>query len=477
MNGAVDLLVIGGGIVGSCVARDAAMRGLSALLVERNDFASGTSGNSSRLLHGGIRYLSQGRIGLVREASREKVVLGRVAPHLVEPLAFVYPAGSSSGHSRWQLAVGVWLYDRLCRGQNYGPSKTMGLAALKDRVPGLDAAGVTGAVRYYDALTQDARLVIDHLRSAAAHGATARNYTTFVDASRSGDAWVCAIRDEETGQSERVNARAIVNAAGPWSGDVPHSRVKLRPTKGVHLVIDHARLPVTDAVVMAEGQRILFAIPWGERTFLGTTDTDVEDLQAPVHCEPADRDYILEVVNRWFPNLNLSPSDVRSTWAGLRPLVADRHGNPSDISRRHEITSPEPGWWDVAGGKLTTCRLMAEQTVDRVAKHLGGAFETCRTAHEPLLPDHTTDHSGVLPPPVSEELVQHICREEWVGHLDDLLIRRTSWAFYHDDLPALVERVAPAAAAALQWSDDRRHQECARFLARWVSNCATPQAS
>lgn len=450
----VDVLVIGGGIVGAGVARDAALRGLNAALVEQRDFAAGTSSRSSRLLHGGIRYLAQGRVGLVLEASREKRVIGKIAPHLAQPLAFIFPGRKGSSWVLWQLAIGVKLYDALCGMRNFGRSSVFGKKKTQEVLQGISPDRLTGAVRYFDALTNDARLVIDTIRSAAQHGATAINYTRLTAASRRGDAWQCMLEDVETGSTIEVQARTVVNATGPWSDKLPHSHTSLRLTKGVHLVIDRDRLPVPDAVVMAEGDRILFAIPWGERVILGTTDTDYQGPLTEPSCDDDDIKYVLDVTNATFPDARLTKADLVSTWSGLRPLVADKNGNPSDISRRHEVRMHEPGWWDVTGGKLTTYRLMAEETVSAIAKHLGHGKRKCETAEQPLLaPAETSGISGILPPPVREKLVRHYCRNEWARHLDDLMIRRTSWRHYRHDHVEVAGQVAQWMAVELGWDE------------------------
>lgn len=427
------VLVVGGGIVGSGVARDLAMRGIKVMLVEQNDFASGTSSRSSRLLHGGLRYLAQGRVRLVREASREKMTIHRIAPHLAQPLPFVLPTYKGNRDwVRWQLRIGVKLYDLLCGKGNFGKSRGFDSAAMRELLPGVNRDQLNGGVRYFDALTNDARLVLDTLRSAASHGASVRNYTSLTFASRRGDVWECELQDRTTGKTTRVAPAAVVNAAGPWADKLKPSSVKLRLSKGVHLVVDRQRLNVPDAIVMTDGKRILFAIPWGERVILGTTDTDYTgDLENPA-CEPADLAYILKITNRTFPSASLTAEDVIATWAGLRPLIADPSGSPSDISREHEIHMPHPGWFDVAGGKLTTYRLMAEQAVDRIVNFLAlKNAGPCRTAAEPLLPESQTAYSAVVPPAVSREAVEHYCRNEWAVHLDDVMVRRSSWAYYH----------------------------------------------
>jgi glycerol-3-phosphate dehydrogenase len=474
----LDVLIVGGGIVGAGVARDAAMRGLRTGLVEQHDFASGTSSRSSRLLHGGMRYLAQGRVLLVREASKEKTILRRIAPHLAQPLEFIFPTRKASGWPRWKLGVGVRIYDLLCGVGQGGGSGSMGVDEALSRLPGLNPQRLTGAVRYYDALTNDARLVLDSLRSAANHGAIACNYTRLIDAKPEAAGWRCELADLRTERRHVVHTRSIVNATGPWSDRIPHSSTSLRLTKGVHLVIDRKRLPVEDAVVLAEGSRILFVIPWGERIILGTTDTDYRGPLDEPPCNDEDVAYILNVVNDGFPGAKLTPADLISTWSGLRPLVADPHGNPSDISRRHKITMSNPGWWDVTGGKLTTYRVMAEETVDSIAAFLGARTVPCQTATTPLVDmwtslseagnseprrDSSTWLSGILPPPVSATAVSHYCRVESARHLDDVMIRRTSWRHYHRNHLELAANVADWMASELGWTPADRAAELERY--------------
>ena len=463
-DGVLDLLVVGGGIVGAGVVRDAAIRGLRTGLIDQADFAFGTSSRSSRLLHGGLRYLSQGRLPQVRQASGEKQILQRIAPHLAEPLAFVFPTRRRTHWPRWKLRLGVGLYELLSGARFLSECGALSPAQTLGAVPGLSTRDLTGAVRYYDAFTNDARLVLDTLRSAARHGATVRNYVRLDAADPARDAWRCAARDSETGDRLEIQARCIVNATGPWSDRIPHSRTRLRLTKGVHLVVDRARLGLSSALVMPEGRRILFAIPWGQRVILGTTDTDYDGpLERPT-CDPDDMKYVLNVTNEAFDGLNLGSADVISTWAGLRPLVADRKGRPSDISRRHEIHMGEPGWIDVTGGKLTTYRLMAAETVDRIVRYLGGARERCRTADSALLaPEEATGLSAVVPPDVQERAVEHYCRHEWARHLDDVMIRRTGWRHYHRDHQSVAARVAGWMAQALGWDPATRDRELRRY--------------
>jgi glycerol-3-phosphate dehydrogenase len=515
-DGPLDVLIIGGGIVGAGIARDAAMRGLRVGLVEQHDFAFGTSSRSSRLLHGGLRYLAQGRIGLVHEASVEKKIIHHIAPHLADPLPFIFPTYRGNRNwVLWQLKIGVKIYDLLCGGRNLGRSTWLSQAEVLRGVPGLSQTGLKGAVRYFDGFTNDARLTIDTLRSAAKSGACVLNYCRFKGAARSED-WQCEVEDRLAEKSFPVRARAVVNATGPWADGLPHSRVKLRLTKGIHLVVDKGRLPVTETVVMTEGKRILFAIPWGERTILGTTDTDYTGPLDDVRADATDLSYVLQITNQFFPGAKLAEADVISAWAGLRPLVADPSGKPSDISRAHEIHTPEPGWWDVAGGKLTTYRLMGEQTVDQIIKELrmateqptrpshepaslppsapshpeggrgqgrGGrpdgtvparAFARCRTAEEPLLPTiETAGVSAILPPEFSRSPVEHYVASEWAVHLDDVMVRRTSWHYYFKDAAAKAQQVAAWMAELLGWTEAQRAAEIVRY--GQLGSCLTSQ--
>ncbi len=462
-----DVLIIGGGIVGSGVARDAAMRGLHVALIDRHDFAFGTSSRSSRLLHGGLRYLAQGRVGLVHEASREKLTLHHIASHLAAPLPFLFPTYRHTPWVKWKLSIGVRIYDLLCGRRNLGPSNSLSQREVVEKMPGINTKNLTGGVRYFDGLTNDARLVFDTLRSAVKHDAVVRNYTTFVAAEPTPQGWRCRVADASGGPELQMNARAIVNAAGCWANRMPQSGVKLRLTKGIHLVVEQARFPVSEAVVMAEGQRILFAIPWGERVILGTTDTDYDGSLEDVPTDDQDINYVLDVTNRAFPTARLERSDVLAHWAGVRPLIASgktKKGTPSNTSRNHQIRMPQPGWIDVAGGKLTTYRLMAQQAVDRIGKHLKLELPDCQTAQQPLItPEEADGISGVIPPPVTRQAVEHYCTHEWAQHLDDVMLRRSSWHYYHKGSEPIALETATWMAELLGWDATRREAELERL--------------
>jgi len=468
----LDLLVIGGGIVGAGVVRDAAMRGLRTGMAEQYDFAFGTSSRSSRLLHGGLRYLAQGRLGLVREASLEKHILHTIAPHLAEPLAIIFPAFQDAQWPLWQMRMGVKLYDILCSGKNLGKSGSLSRDQTIQHVPFLSPEGLTGAVRYFDAFTNDARLVIDTLRSAEKGGATVLNYLKFSDATWESGHWTCDLEDNESGQKLKVRARAIVNATGPWAEGLAHSKVKLRLTKGIHLVIERQRLPLPEAVAITQGKRLLFVIPWGHRLIIGTTDTDYSGSLDDVQPAAEDFQYVLKTVNEFFPKAALTESDIISSWAGVRPLIAGPEDAPSDITRSHQLLNPEPGWWDLAGGKLTTYRLMAEQTLDQVISWLKKTshykmeqdYTHCRTAEEPLLTRKETEgYSGVLPPRFEREVVNHFCSREWALHLEDVMVRRAGWQQYCGDAQSKAEQVAQWMAELLHWTSDYQFSELKRY--------------
>ncbi|MCS7238849.1 MAG: glycerol-3-phosphate dehydrogenase/oxidase [Thermoguttaceae bacterium] len=477
-DGEFDVLVIGGGIVGAGVLYAAARQGLRAVLIDQSDFAFGTSSRSSRLLHGGLRYLAQGRVRLVFEASQEKLRLARVIPHLVQPLPFVFPSYRGSSWPLWQLWVGVKIYDALCFGRNFGASRTIWHPELDQVAPGLRPRGLRGAVRYFDALTNDARLVVDTLRGACKRGAIALNYVRLQSAQRIGSLWQCEVVDEIFHHIWWPKARCIVNATGPWGSNFPQSQLLLRLTKGIHLVVDRAKLPVNEAIVLAEGRRILFAIPWGERVILGTTDTDYSGYLEEIPINNEDVDYILRVVNEYFPASPLTQSDIRAAWAGVRPLLWSDSGGPSDISRAHVIYVNEEGWVDIAGGKLTTYLRMGEQAVAQVLKLLGRPARPVDPG-EPIL-DPSEARVGVLPPEPSDTLVEQICREEWVCHLDDIMIRRTSWHSYRSDVATLADRISRQMARLFGWSERERQMEldryrkiCSSTFVPWVETAPT----
>lgn len=365
-----DLVVIGGGVNGAGIAREAAFRGLKVALLEARDFAYGTSSRSSKLIHGGLRYLAQGEISLVREAARERQVLRRIAPHLAEPLEMLIPAYGRTRTGLVKLAAGLWIFEMLAPVPAEESYRVLDAAAAKAAEPNLNEEGLCGAIVYHEFATEDARLVLDTIKSASDAGAIALNYAPAVAISHpSGGPAIVNVRDAG-GARVDVAGRCIVNASGPWLDSVAalEGRVAktLHLTKGIHLVFRWAELPVSHCVVMqAADRRPVFAVPRGERVYVGTTDTDYDGPLEDPPIEQSDVEYLLWAVRKVFPFKTPAADQVVGGWAGLRPLLHQEGRRPSDISRRDEIIVSPTGLISVAGGKLTTYRAMAERVVKR----------------------------------------------------------------------------------------------------------------
>lgn len=392
---AFDILVIGGGITGAGVARDAALRGYEVALVDAADFGAGTSSRSTKLIHAGLRYLAQGRVGLVREAARERAILARIAPHLAQPVRMVVTA--RSWLERQKIRLGVAAFERLGRVPTAQRHEVWTRAELAQAEPVLNTERLSGAVAYAEYLTDDAKLVLANVRSAASAGAVVLNYAGVQKiVFEAGQAPRALIADGlEAGRSDRspaaaVRARVIVNAAGPWVDPVRQLEQhdagrKLVLTRGIHLVFGRERLPVGRAIMMkTPDNRSAFTVPRGVHVYVGTTDTFYPSPDVWPSIEAADIDYLLQAANLTFDGVALERSDVRSMWAGLRPLVADAGKSPSEISRKDEMWTGPEGVITIAGGKLTAYRRMAERAVDACAARLGTA-RPC-SSHEHVLP-------------------------------------------------------------------------------------------
>ena len=378
-DGAVDLLVVGGGITGAGIARDAALRGFRTALVDKSDFGAGTSSNSSRLIHGGIRYLEQGALRLVFEASHERRVLLRIAPHLVRPLGFLFPLYRGGRVPSWKLRAGMWVYDLLSLFRNVRWHRWLRPKTVRRMEPALRDRGLVGAALYYDAQADDARLVLATMRAAARAGALVANYAAVTSLLKpDGRVRGAVVQDTLSGQSFTVRANVVVNATGPWSDEVrrlddPQAVPLLRPTKGAHVAVPRRRIANQHAVTLfshVDG-RVMFVLPWGDLSYIGTTDTDADSSPDALRVTAADVTYLLRTANAAFPDAHLAPTDVVSAWAGLRPLLnQDNRSNPSQVSREHHVVESPHGLITIAGGKLTTYRVMARDVVDRVSKRL-----------------------------------------------------------------------------------------------------------
>ena len=372
----LDLLVVGGGITGAGIALDAASRGMSVGLVERLDFASGTSSKSSKLVHGGLRYLEQREFGLMREAATERDLLRRLAPHLVEPIPFVLPV--SQRVTRAKFGVGLWAYDALASFRNLKVHKHVEPEEAELLVPALPKGKVRGAYVFYDCKTDDVRLVMENLVQARRYGAIVVNHAVVRGIDSTGEDCVAGVEDSVSGETFEIHSKRVISATGVWADRVeelarPGAEPRLRPSKGVHLVFSRDAVPVANAAAFipdADRKRFLFVIPWLDNVLVGTTDTPHEgSLDHPV-VEPEDRAYCLDALNATF-GLDLDEGDVNGAYAGLRPLIADRRGSTADLSRKHSVYEIAPGVLGITGGKLTTYRRMAAGIVDRVAEELG----------------------------------------------------------------------------------------------------------
>lgn len=381
-----DVLVIGGGITGAGIARDAALRGLSVALVERDDFAIGTSSRSSKLIHGGLRYLQQGDVGLVREAATERYVLRRLAPHLARPMQMLVPVASRRGSAK--IRVGLWTYDHLAQVSDEEQHRMITKEEALAIEPLLRAEDLHGAGLYYEYLTDDARLVMEVVKSAAACGAVIANYAEVTGFALENDVVTGVhVRERFGGADLTARARIVINAAGPWVDEVrlmgeQGEAPRLHLTKGIHLGLRWERLPLSRIVVMnARDRRGVFAIPHGPVTYLGTTDTDYDQPEVNPRITLEDVEYLLEAGTRTFAVEPLCPEDVVSAWAGLRPLLHEEGKMPSEISRKDEIMVGKTGLVSIAGGKLTTFRRMSERVVDIACERLR---EQGRTLPKPV---------------------------------------------------------------------------------------------
>ncbi len=378
-----DLVVIGGGITGAGILRDATYRGLKAALVEMRDFASGTSSKSSKLIHGGLRYLKSFDIGLVFESVNERTRLLRLARHVVKPLPFIFPVYKNDPDGLFKIKLGLWVYDMLCAFRNYRNHKGLSREKIAELMPGIQTEGLKGGALYYDAITDDARITVEVVMDAYKHGAVPLNYAKALKViTKDSKVTGLKVKDLITGEEIEVSTKFVVVAAGPWNNRVLQSlgvdtplkqQLRLRPTKGTHVVVQRDRLPVDHALVMISpiDQRVMFVIPWHNATVIGTTDTDFEGDPATVVATIDDVDYILKTANHYFPEAGLTHDDVIATWSGLRPLIDEGEGRPSEISRTHKIAVDLSGIAAIGGGKLTTFRVMAKDMVDKILPYLG----------------------------------------------------------------------------------------------------------
>ena len=522
-----DVVIIGGGITGAGVAREAALAGLRTALIERDDFASGTSSRSSRLVHGGVRYLEHGHFSLVFESSRERHVLLELAPHLVRPLAFTWPVYDGARIPMWKLRAGLTLYDALALFRNVKRHRALQKGEVLAFEPALDAQGLVGGARYWDAATDDARLTLASAIAAREAGAVVVNHVAVVGGVRTGAAstrltGVAAI-DAVTGVSFPVRARVVVNATGPWSdataaltGAPPSHQVL--GSAGAHIAVPRHRLGNNDAVTLLSPNdgRVLFVLPAGAHAIIGTTERPARRGPDDIRATEQEVTYLLHTVNARFPNARLTLDDVISAWSGIRPLAALRAGshNAHSASREHAIAHNADGLVSVTGGKLTTYRAMAADVLAHVRRQeieVGGPLaaapaplssartplpggdvisrdavvhEAASTVHDAAVGerlalaygsrwrnvwsyaqrDASLAHRLVNDLPYLTAEVAHAVEREMACTLSDVLMRRTHIAFEtRDHGRGVARRIAPLVGALLGWSDIERERQIAAY--------------
>jgi glycerol-3-phosphate dehydrogenase len=483
-NTRFDLLVVGGGITGAGVARDAAMRGLRVALVEKGDFASGTSSRSSRLIHGGLRYLEHAHFKLVFEASREREVLLRIAPHLVQSLPFTWPVYRGARIGFATLEAGLIAYDGLSLLRNTHSHRPLTAKGVSAREPMLETSGLRGGALYYDAATDDARLTLSNVLSAVVHGATVLSYVRANNWIVDGGHVVGAVVVDELEmepREQRVHASVVVDATGPWRG-LHDEKSDAQGTKGTHIAVPRDRIGNREAITLLSPMdgRVMFILPAGPCAIIGTTDLATDEHPDEVRASVDEIRYLMESANAYFPAAHLEPSDVISAWAGIRPLAAGTFsGDPASASREHDITVRSDCVIAVSGGKLTTYRAMATEVVDCVQSELDSEKSASLTASEPLPgADRASRVQAIvandpsLGTLVGEETshslaeVEYSATEEMAFTLGDLLIRRTHIAFeLRDQALSIAPVIAQRLARIFEWDAERCDHEVRRFEA------------
>ncbi|GLZ80584.1 FAD-dependent oxidoreductase [Actinorhabdospora filicis] len=516
----LDVVVIGGGVTGAGAALDAASRGLSVALVEARDLAAGTSSRSSKLIHGGLRYLEQFEFGLVHEALTERGLLyTRLAPHLVRPVPFLVPLEAPV----WQRAyygAGVALYDTLATAFGHGRGmpwhRHLSKRAVRRLFPSLKQDGMHGAIRYFDGQVDDARFVLSLARTAAGYGAHVLTSTRVVDLIRDAREVVgVRVKDMESGEEYEIHARTVIAATGVWSDDVSQMftdrpGLRVRASKGIHLLVPRSAINGDAGLILRTEKSVLFVIPWGGHWIIGTTDTDWTLDRAHPAASAADIEYLLDHVNAVLDR-PLRPSDIEGVYAGLRPLLSGEDDQTSKLSREHAVVEPMLGLMLVAGGKFTTYRVMASDVVDLASKRLG-EVRPSRTQDVLLagadgfhaawadrsgiarrhgttvgVVEHLLERYGSLAlevlalieerPDLGAQLigapeylaaeVVYAARAEAALHIDDVLARRTRISIETPHRGTeTVEQVAALMGGELGWDDATRQREIGHYLAR-----------
>lgn len=396
-NKEFDVVVIGGGITGAGIALDATQRGMKVALVEMQDFAQGTSSRSTKLVHGGLRYLKQAQIKVVAETGKERAIVYENGPHVTTPEWMLLPMHKGGTFGKFTTNIGLTMYDRLAGVKRHERKKMLSKQATLNKEPLVKKDGLKGGGYYVEYRTDDARLTIEVMKRAAEKGAEVINHTKSTDFVYDAKNKVSGIKvkDMLTGEEYQINAKKVINAAGPWVDEVrkkdyTRNNKQLRLTKGVHVVIDQSKFPLRQAVYFdtEKDGRMIFAIPREGKAYVGTTDTFYNNEKTKPLTNQEDRDYLIDAINYMFPDVHVTDADIESTWAGVRPLILEDGKDPSEISRKDEIWEGKSGLLTIAGGKLTGYRHMALEIVDLLAKRLkqeyGLKFADSKTKNTPI---------------------------------------------------------------------------------------------
>ncbi len=387
-----DIIIIGGGITGAGISLDAASRGLSVLLVEKDDFAQGTSSKSTKLVHGGLRYMKNLEFNLVHEAGSERSILYQNAPHIVFPQKMILPIYKGVGYSKWITSFGLWIYDLLAGVESKYKKRTLNISKTLEKIPLLNKNRLKGAIQYYEYRTNDARLVIENIKKSNDFGALNLNYTKAITIDNANNNEVrINLKDQLTGDNYNVKSKFVINATGIWSdeliqGNSLSKKTYILPSKGIHIVIDRKKANLNTAVYFElDDQRMVFAIPKDKKIIIGTTDDAFKGNNDEVFATSEEIAYLLKAFNQFF-NIELSIDDIESTWAGIRPLVKGKTSDLNKVSRKEKIIFHTPNILSVLGGKLTAYRLVSEKVVNKVVKLLPepNQYKKCYTKNIPL---------------------------------------------------------------------------------------------
>ncbi len=456
-----DILVIGGGINGCAIARDAALRGAKVALIEKDDFASGASGKTTKLIHGGIRYLEQFNFKLVYEALRERAILLRIAPHLVKPIEFIIPVYKNDPRSLLKIRLGVFIYDRMAGSDNIRCHRTLKKNELLSLEQNIDSRGLKGAVLYCDAQMDDVRLCLDNAISAFNAGACIANKVEVKGFIKDkGRITGIEALDKLKRESFSIRAEIIVNATGAWSNqivrmDEPDASAITRPTKGIHIV--YRRLPHERAILISayKDKRIFFVIPWRGFSLIGTTDTDYSGSPDEIYASIDEVEYLLEETRRVFPSENIDKKGIITTYASLRSLVNTQDKPAWQVSREHLIKESRAGLISVVGGKYTTYRHLAEQVVDlALSKIEGRNFKKCVTQTVGLSLPTLLGSQMDLP-----KLIEGAVKDEMANTLTDLLARRLEFSTLPSQGLNRLGECADIMAGLLGWTDAEKERE------------------